>query len=274
MRTDLSVAVPRTIEFNYDEIMAELDTQLERYRNRIITEDGIKDAKADLAKLRKLKDAFDTKRKDVKKEYLAPFEEFESKVKRVIAKINEPVEEINSQLNRYEEQRKAEKQDKIYDLYHEIVPADVKGILLFDRIFDPRWLNKGVDYPEIEQAITNLTIRVQNDMLAIKEIEPEHAAAVRAEYYRTLDLGAAMRHLTTLRETAAAIKQENPTTNQPEPEKTAEAVQEPQRAPEPQTVPEDDRAYTFRLELNMTKQQAAELKQYLIANGIKFSQIR
>ena len=270
MQTDLSVVVPRTIEFNYDEIMAELDTQLERYRNLIITEDGIKDAKADLAKLRKLKDAFDAKRKDVKKEYLAPFEEFESKVKRVIAKINEPVEEINSQLNRYEEERKAEKRDEIYDRYHEIVPEDIKGILLFERIFDPRWLNKGVSIEEVEETITNQTIRVQNDLLALKEIEPEHAAAVRTEYYKTLDLGAAMRHLTTLRETAEAMKQESPTANPPEPEKPAEPAQEPQRAP----APAEDKTYAYRLELAMTQKQAAELKQYLIANGIKFSQIR
>ena len=269
MTTDIDT-LPRELSFNFDEIMAELDTQLERYRNLIITEDGIKDAKADLAKLRKLKDAFDTKRKDVKKEYLAPFEEFESKVKRVIAKINEPVEEINSQLNRYEEERKAEKKDVIYELYHEIVPSEVKGILLFDRIFDARWLNKGVSMEEIEQSIINLTIRVQNDLLALKEIEPEHAAAVRTEYYKTLDLGAAMRHLTTLRETAEATKQESPTTNPPEPEKPAEPAQEPQRA----SAPAEDKTYAYRLELAMTQKQAAELKQYLIANGIKFSQIR
>ena len=37
MQTDLSVAIPRALEFNYDEIMAELDAQLERYKNLVVT---------------------------------------------------------------------------------------------------------------------------------------------------------------------------------------------------------------------------------------------
>lgn len=269
MITDIDT-LPRELSFNFEELKAELTAQLERYNGLIVTEDTIKEGKEDRAKLNKLKTAIDTRRKEIKKQWNEPYTAFENKIKEVLALIEAPIQAIDSQLNRYEEERKAEKKDVIYELYHEIVPADVKGILLFDRIFEARWLNKGVSMDEIEQSIINLTIRVQNDLLALKEIEPEHAAAVRTEYYKTLDLGAAMRHLTTLRETAEAIKQESPTTNPPEPEKPAEPAQEPQRAP----APAEDKTYAYRLELAMTQKQAAELKQYLIANGIKFSQIR
>ena len=270
MTTNLEESLPRELSFNFDELKAELTAQLERYNGLIITEDTIKAGKDDRAKLNKLKTAIDTRRKEIKKQWNEPYTNFEGKIKEVLALIEAPIQAIDRQLNTYEEQRKAEKRDEIYDRYHEIVPEDIKGILLFERIFDSRWLNKGVSIEEVEEAITSQTIRVQNDLLALKEIEPEHAAAVRTEYYKTLDLGAAMRHLTTLRETAEAMKREAPTTNPPEPEKPAEPAQEPQRAP----APAEDKTYTYRLELGMTQKQAAELKQYLVANGIKFSQIR
>lgn len=274
MTTDID-SLPRELSFNFDELKAGLTAQLERYNGLIVTEDTIREGKDDRAKLNKLKTAIDTRRKEIKKQWNEPYTVFEGKIKEVLALIDAPIQAIDKQLDAYEEKRKAEKEDEIYDLYHEIVPSEVKGILLFDRIFEARWLNKGVSMDEIEQSIINLTIRVQNDMLAIKEVEPEHAPAVRAEYYKTLDLGAAMRHLTTLRETAEAMKEEVKAQTQPEPEKPAEAVQEPQRTPEPQTAPaEDEKTYTYRLELGMTQKQAAELKQYLIANGINFKQIR
>lgn len=271
MQTDLSVIVPSTIGFNFDEIMAELDTQLERYRNNIVTKDGIADAKADLARLRKLQKAIEDKRKEIKKEYCKPLDEFEGKVKQIVAKIDEPVKEINAQLVAYEDQRKAEKEEQIYDLYHETVPGDVKGILLFERIFDQKWLNKGVSLDEIRDTISITANRVQSDVEALKVVDPEHAAAVRREYYKTLDLSAAMRCLTELREAAAAMKQAAPTENKPEPVKPVEAVQEPQR--EPQEAPADEKLYKLRLEFDLTQQQAAGLKQYLIDNGINFKKI-
>ena len=274
MQTDLSVAIPRALEFNYDEIMAELDAQLERYKNLVVTEDDIKEAKADLAKLRKLKDAFDTERKNIKKEYCKPLDEFENKVKRVVAKIDEPVMAINSQLNAYEEQRKAEKREQIEDIYHETVPQDIKGLIPLDRIFDQRWLNAGVSTKKVEEAIIGLVARIQNDLLALKEIEPEHAVAVRQEYYRTLDLGAAMRQLTALRETAEALKRETQAQTQPEPPKPVEPAPEPPAAqPAPAAQSEPEKPYKLRLEFCLTKQQAAALKAFINANGIEYKTI-
>lgn len=273
MTTNLEEDLPRELSFNFEELKAELAAQLERYNGLIITEDTIKAGKEDRAKLNKLKSAIDTRRKEVKKQWNEPYNVFEGKIKEVLALVDAPIQAIDTQLNRYEEERKAEKKDDIYELYHEIVPSEVKGILLFDRIFDARWLNKGASMDEIEQDIINLTIRVQNDLLALKEIEPEHAAAVRTEYYKTLDLGAAMRHLTALRETAQAMQQETQAQAQPEPEKPAEAPQEPQRAPETQNAQAEETLYNLCLSLILTKQQAAGLKQYLIDNNIKYQQI-
>ena len=65
IRTDLAV-IPKTIEFNFAEIKKELAGNLEKYQNMVVTEDAIKDAKADRAKLNKLKEAIEKKRKEIK----------------------------------------------------------------------------------------------------------------------------------------------------------------------------------------------------------------
>lgn len=271
INTDLD-ALPHELSFNFDELKAELTAQLERYQGLVVTEETIKEGKEDRAKLNKLKTAIDTRRKEIKKQWNAPYDVFESRIKEVIALIDKPVAAIDAQLNAYEEQRKAEKREQIEDIYHETVPQDIKGLIPLDRIFDQRWLNAGVSTKKVEEAIIGLVARVQNDLLALREIEPEHAVAVRQEYYRTLDLGAAMRQLTALRETAEAMKRAAQAQTQAEPPKPAEPAPEPQKpAPEPQSEPE--KLYKLRLEFSLTKQQAAALKAFITANGINYKTI-
>ena len=65
MLTDLSV-LPQKIEFNFEELKADLIPKLDYYKNLVVSEDGIKEAKADKANLNKLAKAIDDKRKEVR----------------------------------------------------------------------------------------------------------------------------------------------------------------------------------------------------------------
>lgn len=263
--TDLE-ALPRELSFNFEELKAELTAQLERYQGLIITEDAIKEGKEDRARLNKLKQTIDTCRKDIKKKWNEPYTIFENKIKEVLALIDAPIQAIDSQLVAYEDKRKQEKQTEIEDIYHRIVPEDIKELLLLDRIADPSWLNKGVSLSAIEDTITITVNRVQSDLEALKAVDPEHAAAVRREYYRTLDLGAAMRCLTELREAAALIKQWESAKNPPEAVKPTESAQEPQREV-------NEPLYLLRLEMQVTKAQADALKRFLENNNINHKRI-
>ena len=55
MTTDMQVATPAEIGFNFEELKAELAERLDHYNGLVVTEDGIKEAKADRAKLNKLR---------------------------------------------------------------------------------------------------------------------------------------------------------------------------------------------------------------------------
>lgn len=54
VKTDLG-AFPQSIDFNFEEIKSELEEKLIKYKNLVVTEDGIKAAKQDNAKLNKLR---------------------------------------------------------------------------------------------------------------------------------------------------------------------------------------------------------------------------
>lgn len=63
--TDLS-NVPEKIEFNFEELKSEISERLTYYKNLVVTEDKIKEAKSDKATLNKLIKAIDERRKEIK----------------------------------------------------------------------------------------------------------------------------------------------------------------------------------------------------------------
>ena len=98
VNTDLTTALPATIDFNFDAQKAWLEERLSYYNTLVVTEDAIKDAKADRAKLKKLREAMDTRRKEIKKEWMAPYSAFEAKVKELTSLIDQPIGAIDTQL--------------------------------------------------------------------------------------------------------------------------------------------------------------------------------
>lgn len=66
---------------NYDEIKANVQASMELYKTMVFTEDTLIEAKSTVATLRKLSKCLDDKRKDVKRRYMLPYEEFEDKIK-------------------------------------------------------------------------------------------------------------------------------------------------------------------------------------------------
>ena len=77
----------KVIEFNYDDLQKWITEQVEKYQGLTYTDETIKNAKEDRAALNKFKERIDAARKDVKKRYLEPYNNFEEKVKSLYEKI-------------------------------------------------------------------------------------------------------------------------------------------------------------------------------------------
>lgn len=276
MTTDLQATLPAEISFNFDELQVELTERLHHYNNLVVTEDAIKEAKTDLANLRKLKDAIETRRKEVKQQCMAPYNAFERRVKELTALIDAPVAAINGQIKVFDEQEKAKKHSDIAAAYGELVPEEVQDIIPLNRILDPKWLNKGTSMKSIRESIATIANRTKIDICYIESATaPEHLTAVRAKYIETLNIDAALDHRDALiaTEQAFAQREAERATYQPPVEKPAPAaIQEPARAAEPRHDKEE-KLYLLRLQFQLTMQQANALKQFLANNNIGYEKI-
>ena len=76
MTTDLSVMQPKELTFNFEELYEAISEKTEKYRNLIVTEDGIAEAKKDRANLRKLADALNSEKIAQKKAFMKPYDDF------------------------------------------------------------------------------------------------------------------------------------------------------------------------------------------------------
>lgn len=270
VNTDLETALPAEIGFNFEELKTELAERLEHYNTLVVTEDSIKDAKGDRANLNKLRSAIDTRRKEIKKQYLGPLDQFEGKVKELLALIDQPIGAIDGQLAAYEDLRKQEKRAKIEEAYASIVTGELAEFIPLERIFDPRWLNATMDMKKVEEDMTITAKRIRAELLVVETVESEYAAAVKLKFKETLDFDAALKYRSALKAASEAAKRSQEQT-------PAEEVKQPTAAAcEPaieHPAPQNEKLYTLSLRFALTMKQANALKQFLADNGINYEKI-
>lgn len=258
MNFELKVQAPKNapIVWNFEELKEGLNTALADYKNRIYTEDMIEDAKADRAKLNKLHDAIDAERINRKKEYMQPFETFESQAKELCGLIDIANAGIKEQLNGFEEKRVSEKRAKIESIFAEIVSLyDFGFTLALEQIFDSKWLNKGTTEKKIAKEITEKCEKIISDLAVIDRL-PKYAFEAKEAYKETLDLNYALEQ----GETMAVIAERK---RQAALEKAQEQVAE-----------DSEPKYPLRFACELTIAQAKALKAFCEANGITLTQIK
>ena len=110
---ELSVQTLPKVMDNRDEFFKYLDLKLEEFKGIELTEETVKDGKATVAMLRKVKDLIDTKRKAVKAEILAPYAEIEKFCKDAASRVDEVIQPITVQLDEFEAKRIEQKKTEI-----------------------------------------------------------------------------------------------------------------------------------------------------------------
>ena len=180
---DLDFRVNQTagkIECNFAELKQALAVQMSAYDDAVVTEDSIPSYKAEIATLRKIRKAVDEKRKDIKRDFLAPLDEFEENVKLLLEEIDKPINLINSQLTLFEEDRKLNKKERVSKMYIEQV-GDYLEFLPIESNFNEKWLNKGYSDSDIVYDISEKIQKVKNDLTVIDGLNSE----IREELIKT-----------------------------------------------------------------------------------------
>lgn len=179
---------PEVIDFNFEELKEEITNKSALYKNMVYTDETIKDAKSDRALLNKFKTALEDKRKEVKKQCLEPYNQFEKQIKELVAIIDEPVKLIGDQITEFEDREKAEKHEQIIELFNK---AGFQSFVTLEQIYDPKWLNKSVSLKSIEEELTNTVYRVGHDVTTINSLK-EYSFEALEHYKKTLDLASAI----------------------------------------------------------------------------------
>lgn len=241
----LVVQEPGVINVDCDILECQLKEELNRYRNTVFTEDTKKDAKNDLADLRKLKKAVNDRKGEVKAQYMKPYNEFEERVKGLIKLIDEPISYIDGQVKQFEEKRINEKNIAISEAYEEIVPEELKDYIPLERIYGSKWKNTGTTLKTIRQEIESEVTKTKSEIAAIRATnsdEVEHALNV---YMADRSLVAAMRIITSYEAYKGKIK-----------EQEREAERERIRKEEREKIREEE-----RIKQDAKKEAVEELKQ-------------
>ena len=261
----------KEITWNHEEIKKEVAEKVQHYATTVYTEDQMKDAKADRAKLRKFVDALETKRKEIKKQCLAPYEAFEKQIKEITAIVNEPIAMIDRQVKEYEEIQKAEKREAI-EAYWISLSEDAKipeGISLA-QIFNEKWLNASVSLKAVVSEIDARLEQIKNDLATLAEM-PEFAFEAIEEYKHTLDINAAIREGKRLVEMQKRKAEMEAAVNC-ESIKPAEPVNKPEITPADPVEEIPKQWISFRAYLSTA--DAMALKEFFTARNIKFESIK
>jgi hypothetical protein len=194
--TDLAV-LPPEIEFNFDELKNELETGLKKYKGMVVSEDGIKDAKADRAKLNSLYKAIDDKRKEIKRECMKPYDAFEKKAKVLLDMISGTAGAIDAQIKEFDNAKREEKRKEIEDYFCDNV-GDLRDILQFNLIYNDRWVNATYKMDDIKKEIDESIKKTSDGLEAISGLKSEFELQIKDMFLKTLDLTAALAENTRL----------------------------------------------------------------------------
>lgn len=204
---ELKIYAPQETEFiseiqwNHEEIKNEVAQKVKMYTNIVYTEDQIKEAKADRAKLNKFVKALEDKRKEIKKQCLAPYDDFEKKMKEIIAVVHEPIAIIDKQVKGYEDDKKVKKHEKIKEYW--ILHAKKIPDITLDMIYDQKWLNASVSMKSIQEEIDNRLEQIKNDMATLSSL-PEFGFEAKEVYKTTLDINQAINEAKRMSDIAKA----------------------------------------------------------------------
>ena len=272
----------KEIQWNQEEVKAWVAARVQDYKNIAYTEDQVKDMKKDRADLNKLRTAFESERKRLKKVCMEPYNLFEQQVKEVVALIDEPIQLIDSQLYELEERRKQQKKKDIEALFYTI---GFQTFVTLDNIFDQKWLNASVSLGKIEEQMKSIMYKIGTDVATIGNL-PEFSFEAMEVYKKTLDLNKAIlegqrlaeiqKQKQQYEEEQKRIAEEKARQEEQEQSVLAEVVEE--TAPVEEKVdssPEPVRPDLVRMDFRVwcTKEQLMDLREYLIEHQIKFGRV-
>ncbi len=174
---------------NFPELKSVLTAMLSRYQGMVYTESMLPAAKADKTELSRLRTEIDNRRKEIKRAYLAPYNDFEAQVKELLAMVDAPLSEVKTFLSEMEAREKEAKRQEIETYFFQncaALGALAGQVLNSPAFFDSKWLNKSTAAKTWKTAVDSKITAAARDLQSIQAAAGPHAGAMTAKYLETL----------------------------------------------------------------------------------------
>ena len=256
------------IQFNYEDIKKWVTEKAKEYKSVVYTEETITTAKSDRATLNKVAKAINDEKIRIKKEVLKPFEDFETKCKELQGIITDASSSIDAQVKAFEEKEQNEKKEQIKSVFDAYI-GDYKDLILFDLIFNPRWLNKTYTMKKIEEEINHLVVKTSDDMKVLEgQIKDEVILKqVQAFYFSHIAdtdcLSSSLKYGMNVIESNKKLE---------ELKQQQEARKEVKATPV-QQAPTQEELQVIDFRVWVTQEQKMKIRDFLIQNNIKYGKV-
>ena len=254
------------VEFNYEELKGWLTESLAKYKGRVFTDAQMPEAKQISATLGKVSKAISDQRIAIKKLYLEPFNDFESKAKELSSMCDEVRQEIKTQVDSFNDSKREAKLELLKMFFEANCGGEVKDFLTWERIADKRWGNVTFSQAEAEQDILTKINSTRGDLEIIHGWESEFEIALLEEYRVTLDLRAVHGKKQAL-EAAKAARREKI-------EQTREQKSLFDTAPREQAKPTQAKIIELHMVAKGTKEQFIALREAVDKIGMKMERVK
>lgn len=280
------------IDWNFEELKTEITAAAQEYETSVYTDDTIKAARTDRAKLNKFVEALNGKRTEIRKKLLEPDELFGQQVKELTGIVQKAIDNIDSQVKGYEKRQRTEKLDKVREFYEDNI-RDLAEYLPWERVMKPEYGNASKSMKSIKEEITALIQKVAEGIAILNEVDSPYAGDMKRVFLQSYDIGAAMAERNRLEEDEkrrkiyaeqqAQLKAEREAKRQQEaervmsagrqsvPETVSQPSQPQQNVPVTETV--EDPVHVLDFRVYVTRSQMEQLKKFLNESGIRFEPV-
>lgn len=198
---------PGSVDENINQVHAQVKQWLASFPTDLsnCTESDIASMKSNCASLRSGKKTIEEERKRIKKEYLKPLDEFESKVKPITVEIDKAIDMYKSKLDEYEVIRCDTKRKEITEWWNAHRNPMMKPDISL--VWDERYLNKTGIGQTWQEDLQSKIDKIDADLSVIGSMSSnmDQLNFVSARYSEHLDLSRAIsewnEHVEALRKT-------------------------------------------------------------------------
>lgn len=260
-----------TVEDNINEVKEYAISLKEYYSKLVFTDDQKTEAESERATINKLVKQVADSRKRIVDEFKKPINLFENTAKETEKILKETSDFIDVQVKNFEEKEKSIRKENARKIYEENI-EELQDIISFEKIFNIKWLNKGMwkkdnTSPEIEKEIIEIREKVKNGLKAIEDLNSEFELEVKNTFLQDFSLENAIFKNTQLnnqKELMSKVSEKKEEIREQKVEKmvTKKVVEEPL-----------EKLLTYILKITGTLSKQKALKEFLDLNEMTYEKV-